>query len=908
MRLFRLYQAGINTLKKRPLMLFFPLFFLVMGFTFYWNLFLQHQSIQAKTFASLKAFQQNLLNTETQLNNSLHNLQQFHSSANFDLDTFKYLLEAHALTTEYQTLAYATLVKDQPQFITSMHQKGFESCHIHHHILSPWKGEPSVTPSENTLPSNKVLPISTIFPYTPEHTSHICEDLIPFIQNSLSPIQKQGSANKSFTLFVHHKHKQLPIMLQFSPFYLQGTLQEVIIGEIDPQELLSNYKTEYEASLNLMYQSHSIAHQNTLIPPTSLDPILANIDLALPIQFLGKPLTLTYHAPWRLSQVNLFSLLLSTLIASVAFMLLFGLTRQLVQRYDTLGIYKKRLQQLINNAHDAIVITNEDGKIKKWSPSAKTLFGYTFEQVKQQNIFSLLLSSEQETSFSEALDKIQNNSNKPLVLKTKNGTPIQAKLSVTPIELEDGREYFFEIHDITREVKQAKRIEQLAFYDSLTGLENRTQFKENINALIEQDPEFKAAILFLDLDGFKQINDSLGHNAGDELLKIVALRLRGFIDHIDRFHHLCRFGGDEFIMFTPYKSLQTLENLARRILKSLQRPIHITQGTISVSASIGIALYPEDGDHHDLLVRRADSAMYAAKKEGKNTFTFYTPQMEEQLNEQIKIEQALKTAIRNHEFFLVYQPKINTHDYSLHSFEALIRWIHPELGFVPPDKFIAIAEESDLINEIGDWVIETTLKQLQRWQQHPQLKNIPIAVNLSSKQIVTPEFFGSLAERGYAYQLTPNLLELELTERSIMTNIESNIHHLNTMKSLGFNMAIDDFGTGYSSLSYLKQLPINTLKIDKSFVDGLPENEHDKAITHTIINLSQNLNVQTVAEGVETMEQLTFLYKAGCQIIQGYLFSKPLKEEDIEDWLQQHQERFIGKTYICCGEDESDVC
>lgn len=915
MNLFQLYQAGLHTLKKRPLMLFFPLLTLVIGFSFYWNLSQQYQAMQANTFTSLKAFQQKLLNTEIQLNSSLHSLQQFYSNANFDLDTFEYLIEAYTLTTAYQSLAYATLIKNQHHFIDAMHQKGFESCQIHHHILSPWQGEPTLNRSKDNLPpnqANQVLPISTIFPYTPEYTSHICEDLTPFIQNKLPFLQKQGTSIHSYTLFVHHKYKSRPILLQFSPLYLHGTLQGVITGKIDLQALLSNYKAENEARLSLLYLNRSIAYQNTLTHHNNLDITLSTIDLTLPLQFFGKPLILTYHAPWRLSQVNLFSLILSPLITSLVFILLFQLTRQLALRYDALSTYKKRLQQLLNNAHDAIVITNERGQIKNWSPGAEALFGYTFEQVKQQNIFSLLLISEQEsaqeTPFTEVLTEIQNHTHQPLVLKAQNTPPIQAKLSATPIELEEGREYFFEIHDITHEVKQAKRIEQLAFYDSLTGLENRTQFKENINTLLEQESDFRAAVLFLDLDGFKQVNDTLGHDAGDELLKIIALRLRGFIDHIDRYHHLCRFGGDEFIMFTPYDDLLTLKNLALRILKSLQRPIHITQGTISVSASIGIALYPKDGNCHDLLIRRADSAMYAAKKEGKNTFTFYTPQIEEQLNEHIKIEQALKTAIRNREFFLVYQPKINAKGYSLHSFEALIRWVHPELGFVPPDKFIAIAEESDLINDIGDWVIDTTLKQLQQWRQHPQLKNIPIAVNLNSKQIVTPNFFENLAEKISAFRLSTNLLELELTERSIMTNVESNIHHLNTMKALGFNLAIDDFGTGYSSLSYLKELPITTLKIDKSFIDGLPTDEHDKAITRTIINLSQTLNFHTVAEGVETMEQLSFLCEAGCQIIQGYLFSKPLKEEEIEDWLQQHQERIIDKMDICRGKGENNEC
>ena len=894
MKLAQLYTTIARKLKQHLLQLFIPLLILTLAITAYWNLSQQYQARWHYEASNLNTLKQNLLNIENRLNESLQNLHNFHLNVNFDIETLKTLMKAYALSTPYRSLSYASVLKQPDAFIKEMQQKGFESCQIHNHIYTPWEGETEIKKHLAYLPDKTdYLPIRIIMPYTPENTIHLCEDMTTFAQLSFLRPQTQQQPVKFYTLFVQHKYLNFPTLLQITPTYFHGKLQNVIIGEIDLQQLLANNDNNPSHQLQLLYNGHKVAHHKTPTPDTLFDKIaLTEIQLKTPIQLFHKSFKLTYHTPWTLNQLNYVSLILSLLIATIAFTLIFFLSHQLIQHLDTLTLYQKRLQQLIHNAHDAIIITDQQGNIKTWSPAAESLFGYTQPQAQQQPFCFLFFLTEKEMSFSQWIQDIQKQTEQSLLFKNKKGEPIHVKLSTTPIQIGEELEYFFEIYDITHEIKQTKRIEQLAYYDTLTGLENRTLFKQNIDSLLKQEPNLSAAMLFLDLDGFKQVNDTLGHKAGDELLKVIALRLRGFINHIDRYHHLCRFGGDEFLIFIPYENQQALENLTQRILKSLQRPIHITQSTISVSASIGIALCPKDGNSHDLLIRRADSAMYAAKNEGKNTFAFYQEQMEEQLNEQIQIEQALKTAINNHELFLVYQPKIDAHSYRLKGFEALIRWIHPELGFVPPDKFIAIAEETDLINSIGDWVIQTALNQLQAWKEHPQLKNIPIAVNLSSKQITSATFFERLAETCTKHQVTTDQLELELTERSIMTNVQSNLQPLQVMQTLGFKMAIDDFGTGYSSLSYLKTLPIHTLKIDKSFVDGLPQDEHDKAITQTIINLAQNLNFQIVAEGVETQEQLEFLKKTNCQTIQGYYFSKPLKTSEIENWLQQHQRTY----------------
>ncbi|GAB6034832.1 sensor domain-containing protein [Galenea microaerophila] len=883
----RINQILINTFKNHPLRLFFPLLLIVLTATTSWNLSLQYQAFQSNTQTVFESTKQRLVKTLTQLNQSFSHLQDYHNSANFNLRTFENLMEAEVLTSGFKTLAYAVVEKHPQNFVREMQEKGFESCQIHHHILS------LNSEKEATTPLPYPLPIIFVFPYTPEEAVHFCEDLSPFIK---------PDRQSTYSLIVQHKYKPNPVILQIAPFYLYNHLQSVLVNIIDPQQLLEDiYSGKDGGQVQLYANGHLIADINHIEPAHFSNIALHTLQLQDDsFQFLDQSTTLKYFQPYTLRQIDYFSLSLSLMVATLIYLLLFALTREIILHYETLNGYKQRLKQLIQNTHDAIIITDDTGKIRTWSPAAQALFDYPETEVKGKEIFSLICLSDPEKPFSARLKQLLNDPDTPRKLKANKSKFIQAQIKVIPIEIEGKFEYFFEIHDITHELKQAKRIEQLAYYDSLTGLENRILFKENLKQLIQQEPETQLAILFLDLDGFKQVNDTLGHDAGDELLKVVALRLRRYVHIVDRYHHLCRFGGDEFILSLPFRNQHAIEKFAQDLLKPLQRPIHLSFGTVTISASIGIALYPKDGDDYDTLIRRADSAMYAAKNKGKNSFCFYHPSMEEQLDEQMKIEQALKTAIPNNELFLVYQPKINSENYQLQGFEALIRWIHPELGFVPPDKFIPVAEESNLIHQIGDWVIETALKQLQQWQQHPNLKNIPVAINLSGNEMIIPNFFEDLAKKVSKYQLTPELLELELTERTVMTNVESNLQHLNTMTALGFKLAIDDFGTGYSSLSYLKRLPIHTLKVDKSFVDGLPDNEHDKAISLTILKLAQTLKLHTVAEGVETMAQFECLCKAGCETIQGYLFSKPLKVEEIENWFQQHKKQYIDNPENRC--------
>lgn len=480
-------------------------------------------------------------------------------------------------------------------------------------------------------------------------------------------------------------------------------------------------------------------------------------------------------------------------------------------------------------------------------------------------------------------------------LEIEKNHPIWARLTIAPLEVNDGKEYFIFAQDISEQRKQAQQIRKMAYFDELTGLENRSRFEKALSFLLEKIPQElegkQAALLFLDLDGFKKVNDTLGHEAGDELLAHVATRIRNVVPHFDRFHRVARFGGDEFVLFLVYEDEAALKGCLEGILTSLSRPFELQKGTVNVSASIGVARYSEDGTTLDALERHADAAMYAAKAKGKNAYMFYSKEMGEQAHEQLRLETDLKQALKNDEVYMVYQPKVDAKTFALTGFEALIRWEHPQLGFIPPDKFIAIAEETNLILEVDEWVLHQVLKQLASWQQ-TSLANLPVAINLSSKKIVQEGFFHRLAEQLNKLSLTPALVELEITEHSLMSSAEEHIKQMQEARALGFFFAVDDFGTDHSSLAYLKRLPIHTLKIDRSFVKDLPENEEDKVIACTIISMAHSLRLSTVAEGVETEAQVHWLQTQACDTFQGYYFAKPLKVEEIEPWLEAHQKRF----------------
>jgi len=439
-----------------------------------------------------------------------------------------------------------------------------------------------------------------------------------------------------------------------------------------------------------------------------------------------------------------------------------------------------------------------------------------------------------------------------------------------------------EQHNQLRAQKNA--LQYQATHDALTGLANRILFSERLEHVIEKSKQQSArmALLFIDLDHFKEINDSLGHEAGDEVLNIVTQRLNETIQNEEA---LARFGGDEFTVII--EGLQKAEEamfLADKILKILSESITVDQNELYVGCSIGISLYPDNGDTPQDLLKYADAAMYAAKNEGRNNIQYYTSEMTARALERVVMETSLRAGLKNGEFIVYYQPQVNGKRDSLEGMEALVRWQSPTIGLVSPAAFIPIAESTGLIVELDRFVMECAMTQMAAWHKEGLNPGI-LAMNLTMKQLQQKDFIHFLTGIITKTGCREEWIELEVTEDQIMMNPEEAIEILREISHIGVKIAIDDFGTGYSSLSYLKKLPINKLKIDQSFVRDLPNDDEDSAITKAIIALAQSLNLEIIAEGVETQEQKDFLVQNGCENIQGYFYSKPLPVDKMKTVL-----------------------
>ena len=431
--------------------------------------------------------------------------------------------------------------------------------------------------------------------------------------------------------------------------------------------------------------------------------------------------------------------------------------------------------------------------------------------------------------------------------------------------------------DITERELVRQQIEYLAIQDPLTELYNRYRFNDElVNAVDDANRKQEHfAMLFIDLDRFKNINDSLGHQLGDRLLRKVASRLNSMVSEP---HFLARMGGDEFVVLMRHiTSQEEVEAMATEINFAMRKPFNIDAYQLRTSCSIGISLCPEDSQHSHILWRYSDTAMYQVKNRGGDGYQFFTNAMGDLVQHRISIEHGLIPGLENKQFELYYQPQVSLETGEVIGAEALIRWNHPELGMISPAEFIPIAEETGFIHDLGDWIIQDSLKQLQRWQQVKPDMNI--AINVSALQI-TQEFPAKLKDAMKYYHIHKNTLELEITESLLMENIDFVQPLLTKVREQNVQFAIDDFGTGYSSLSYLRYLPINKLKIDRAFVMNLETNTEDVAMVKAIISMAKNLNLKVLAEGIETLPQLEILKQQGCDSFQGYLFSKPIPADD----------------------------
>lgn len=437
-----------------------------------------------------------------------------------------------------------------------------------------------------------------------------------------------------------------------------------------------------------------------------------------------------------------------------------------------------------------------------------------------------------------------------------------------------------EAHKLAEQVQTAKvQLEHLVQHDALTGLPNRILLQDRLGQAIElaRRQGRQLAVMFMDLDQFKHINDSLGHAVGDQLLRLVAQCLVGCVRHSDT---ISRQGGDEFVLLLPYiERAEDAALSAQKMLAALALPHRIDQHDLHIGASIGISIYPDDGQDVETLIKSADTAMYSAKENGRNNYKFFEQSMGVRAIQRQSIEAGLRRALERQEFVLYYQPKINLHSGAMIGTEALIRWQHPEQGLLSPAQFVPIAEDCGLILPIGCWVLREACRQVQAWLDSG-LRVVPVAVNISAVEFGHKSFLESVALILKETGLAPCYLELELTESILMHDAESSAPVLEALKAMGVRLAIDDFGTGYSSLSYLKHFPIDTLKIDQSFVRNIATDTDDATIVRTMIGMGKSLKQRVIAEGVETHEQLEFLRAQHCDEGQGFQFSHPLPAED----------------------------
>ena len=538
---------------------------------------------------------------------------------------------------------------------------------------------------------------------------------------------------------------------------------------------------------------------------------------------------------------------------------------------------------VFEHSTSAILITDPAGYIVQANDAFSRVSGYAVSQVLDQLPNMLTVDEQQEAHLGYILKQLHQHRSweGEIWLKRRNGEHYPAWVGITAVLDDEGdlASYVCFFSDISERKASEQRIHRLAYYDALTHLPNRTLFQDRLHTALQTAQRHKSwvVLMFLDLDRFKPINDSLGHAAGDRMLKDMATRLLGCVDDDDT---VARMGGDEFTLLLQPRATRELAlnraiHVAEQILASLVKPFVLEGREFFVTASIGIALSPQDGNELSQLMKNADTAMYHAKERGKNNFQFYQAEMNASALERLELESDLRHALEQNEFVLYYQPQFSGDGKRLTGAEALLRWQHPRRGLVPPGDFIPVLEELGLVVDVGDWVIREACQQLKIWHQ-AQVRVPKVSVNISARQFSDGQLGTRIATILKDTGLAPACLELELTESILMREVSEAMQILASLKNLGLSIAVDDFGTGYSSLNYLKQFPIDVLKIDRTFVDGLPSGEQDAQIARAIIAMAHSLNLAVIAEGVETHEQLEFLREHDCDEVQGYLFGRPM--------------------------------
>jgi diguanylate cyclase (GGDEF)-like protein/PAS domain S-box-containing protein len=545
----------------------------------------------------------------------------------------------------------------------------------------------------------------------------------------------------------------------------------------------------------------------------------------------------------------------------------------------------------LDNTVEGVMITNAERRIVSVNKSFTDITGYTAEEALGRTEVFLRASEDDAAFYAEVWDVVQKNGRWQGEVKRrrKNGEIFPQLHSISTVRDASGKttHYVTVFSDISLSKENEARLEFLAHHDALTRLPNRALFHDRFQEALHRARRHgnPVGLMFIDLDQFKTINDSLGHETGDLLLQAAARRLEECVRETDT---VARFGGDEFtILLDEITDSKDAVTVATKMLEALARPFVLAERELFISGSIGITCYPDDGGEVQVLLKNADAAMYRAKQQGRNNYQFFSADMNAHALENLVLTNDLRKALERDELLLHYQPRVALASGRITGVEALIRWRHPRLGLIAPMQFIPLAEETGLIEPIGEWVIKTACRQMQAWQASG-LAPPRIAVNLSARQFrqanLPQRIVSILDETG----LDARRLELEITESTVMHDPERARKMLAELHALGIAISIDDFGTGYSSLSYLKRFPIDYLKIDLSFVRELPHNPDDVAITQAIIAMANSLKLRVIAEGVETTEQRVFLHHEGCEEMQGYLFSRPRTAADLEALLREN--------------------
>ncbi|MDO8453052.1 MAG: EAL domain-containing protein [Sulfurimonas sp.] len=544
--------------------------------------------------------------------------------------------------------------------------------------------------------------------------------------------------------------------------------------------------------------------------------------------------------------------------------------------------------QVFNNTLDAIFITDATGKILRINSTFTDMTGFSEKEAIGRN--SKILKSERHTEefYKNLWGAIlkEGHAQYEIWNRRKDGDIFVAIESITTIKDEnDAVKYFIAtLHDITARKNAEERVVHMAHYDPLTDLPNRVLFQDRFLHSIEIAKRQKqnVALAFIDIDGFKKVNDTKGHPLGDKLLIELGKKI---VSCVRKYDTVSRLGGDEFtVIFESLSQIDSIVPICENILKVLREEIIIDNQSIFVSASIGISVYPNDGKDIHSLIQHADTAMYKAKENGKNRFNFYEESMTQQAKEKVSIETSIHTALKNEEFKVYYQPKIVASNREIIGMEALVRWISPEKGLIPPYKFISVAEEIHIVDKIDMFVLEQVCKDMTTWKELG-FHDLKVAVNLSGYDIGTRNLFQNIIDIVETYKIEPRNLEFEITETYFVNFAPQQMKTLEDLKMYGFSLSIDDFGTGYSSLSSLKKLPVDILKIDQSFIATLEDNEESKELVDMIIKLAHIFSLKTIAEGVETEYQHEYLKSKGCDFIQGYLESRPIPKDEFVIYL-----------------------